>query len=172
MLANISRFSNINDYFPILNGVIITDLIVMSLLLGGVIKSKTLKLWYRKYNLNAVIADVLVIVIGIILGRFLYPYIFSSYSLVKFILLVVVLQITHDLLFYLFSLSLSRGQSQIIDTFKDYGKEVGINAILSDSGMMILSCILASIFASWSQNINIVLFIITIYLVPYFIYSV
>jgi uncharacterized membrane protein len=68
-LKNISNFNNVQDYLFILNGAIITDIIVILLLIFGFIKSKVLKEWYTKYHINAVIADVLIIVIGIILTR-------------------------------------------------------------------------------------------------------
>ena len=80
-MGDISNFNNVSDYLPILNSVIITDLFVIILLFIGFIKSKVLQHWYRKLTLSAVIADVLIIVIGIILTRFFYPYVFSKYSL-------------------------------------------------------------------------------------------
>ncbi len=66
MLKSISDFNNTSDYLPILTGVLITDLCVIFLLIFGSINSKVLVEWYRKYNLSAVIADVLILVIGII----------------------------------------------------------------------------------------------------------
>ena len=49
-LQNISNFSNISDYLPILNGAIITDLVVMLRVVLGQIKSKSLTEWYKKYG--------------------------------------------------------------------------------------------------------------------------
>ena len=98
---NISDFNNTSDYLSIFNGVLITDLIVILLLLIGWINSKVLKTWYRKLNLSAVLADVLIIFIGIILTRFLYPFIFKQYSLIKFIGLAIFIQIIQkNSLFY------------------------------------------------------------------------
>ncbi len=173
MLSNISNFSNTADYLPILNGVIFTDLIVIALLIGGVIKSKVLQDWYRDLSLSAVIADVLILVLGIILARFLYPYVFGKqYSLLKFILLAVLIQITHDTLFYLLCTSVKRGKSRILDVFKDYGKEKGAGAIVADSLMMISSILIASYLKGCSLNANLIKLIIGVYLVPYMIYTV
>jgi hypothetical protein len=58
MFKNISDFNNVNDYLPILNAVLITDMVVILLLIFGFIKSKVLVEWYKKYNLSAVIADI------------------------------------------------------------------------------------------------------------------
>ena len=170
-MRNISNISDKSDYLPILNGAIITDLIVILLLIFGVIQSKVLKRWYKELSLSAVIADVLIIVIGIILARFIYPYLFSSYSLIKFILLAVGIQCIHDILFYFFCTAIKRGKSRILDIFKDYGKEKGGKAIIADSLMMISTILIGSFLKGFSINANIITLIIAIYLVPYFIYS-
>lgn len=169
---NISNFSDVSDYLPILNGVIITDILVIFLLLRKIIKSSVLQIWYKDFSLGAVIADVLIIFIGIIIARFIYPYIFDKYSLLQFIGLVVVIQVIHDILFYLFVSSVPRGVSKILDVFKDYGKENGVKAIISDSAMMISSVLIASYLKGQSLNTNIIVLIVSVYLVPYFIYSI
>ena len=168
---NISVFKDTSDYLPILSGVLITDLSVIALLIGGMIQSKVLQKWYRELSLSAVIADVLIIVLGIILARFLYPYIFAKYSLGQFILLAVLIQITHDILFYLLCISIKRGKSPILDIFKDYGSEKGAGAIVADSSMMIMSILIASYLKGKSLNINIIVLIMAVYLVPYMLYT-
>jgi hypothetical protein len=172
IFKNISDFNNTSDYISIFNGVLLTDMVVISLLIGGIIKSKVLNVWYRNLNLSAVIADILIIFIGIILARFLYPYFFKQYSLFKFIGLAICIQVIHDILFYKLSISIPRGKSQIMDIFKDYGKEVSYKAILSDSAMMISSILIASFLKDKSVNINIIIMIVSVYLVPYLIYTV
>ena len=88
MFKNIANFSNTLDYLPLLNGVLITDLFVILCLNMRYIKSTVLREWYDKYNLSAVIADVLIILIGLIIVRAIYYYIFDTFSIVKFIILV------------------------------------------------------------------------------------
>jgi hypothetical protein len=171
MLKSIHNFNNTSDYLPIFNGVLITDLLVIVLTLMGLIKSKILFKWYREYNLSAVIADVFIIVIGIVIARYLYPYFFTEYSLFKFIFLVLCVQILHDILFYIFVSSVPRGKSNILDLFKDYGKENSYKAILADSTMMITAVLLASWFKSFTINTNIIILIVSVYLTPYLIYS-
>ena len=170
-MRDIHNFKDTSDYLPILSGVLITDLWVILMLIGGIINSKVLVKWYKDLSLSAVIADVFIIVIGIIITRFIYSYIFKNYSLLKFILLAVLVQITHDTLFYFFCTSIKRGRSQILDIFKDYGKEKGFGAIIADSLMMISSILIASYLKGLSLNANIITLIIAVYIVPYFIYS-
>ncbi len=164
---DISKFNNTGDYLSIFNGILLTDLFVIFLLIGGVIKSTVLKKWYRDLNLSAVIADVLIIFIGIIIARFLYPHIFAQYSLIKFIGLAICVQVIHDILFYQLCKAVPRGQSQVMDIFKDYGKEVGVKAILSDSAMMVMSILLGSLLKGLSLNANLITLICAVYVVPY-----
>jgi hypothetical protein len=169
MFKDISTFNNVSDYLPILNGCINADLIIIFLLYHGVFKSYYLKKWYKKYQLSAVIADVLILVIGIIIARYLYKYFFGAFNIWKFTGLAVIIQIIHDILFYLFFKTVPRGYNSMLDFFKDYANEVGGGAILGDSFMMILSCLLSSHFATYTLNSNIILLIFLVYFVPYMI---
>jgi hypothetical protein len=171
MFKNIADFSNVNDYLPLLNAVLITDLFVILLLNTKVIKSAVLKKWYAQYNLSAVIADILIILIGLIITRAIYYYIFDSFSLLKFTILAVIVQIIHDILFYVFFTNVPRGVNNMLDTFKDYANEVSYKAILSDSGMMIMSCVIASYLANVTTNANVIVLISFLYLLPYLLYN-
>ena len=171
MFKNIADFNNINDYLPLFNAVLITDLFVILLLNTSVFKSRVLVEWYSQYNLSAVIADVLIILIGLIITRALYYYVFDSFSIVKFIILAVIVQITHDILFYVFFTNIPRGINKMLDLFKDYANEVSYKAILADSGMMIMSCLIASYLVNKNTNTNIIVLISFLYLLPYLLYN-
>jgi hypothetical protein len=182
MFGNISNFSKTENYLGILNAILITDLIVIALLVFGYIPSKVLFQWYKKFNISAVIADVLIIFLGIILARYLYPFIFGKgdgkgdekekeFSLVHFIILAVCIQVSHDFLFYFLFSIFPKGSNKMLDIFKIYAEESGLKAIVADSFMMILACVLSSYFITLSLNANIIILIVTLYLFPYFIYS-
>jgi len=171
MFKNIADFNNINDYLPLFNAVLITDLFVILLLNTRVIKSQVLRQWYSQYNLSAVIADVLIILIVLIITRAIYYYIFDNFSLINFTIIAVIIQIIHDILFYIFFSNTPRGVNKMLDTFKDYASEVSYKAILSDSGMMIMSCLIASYLASKNANTNIIVLISSLYLLPYLLYN-
>jgi hypothetical protein len=171
MFNNIADFNNINDYLPLLNAVLITDLFVISLLNTKVISSNVLRKWYTQYNLSAVIADVLIILIVLIITRFLYYSIFKEFSILNFILLAIVLQVIHDILFYVFFTNVPRGVNKMLDTFKDYANELSFRAILADSGMMTMSCLIAYFLVNQTTNINIIVLISSLYLLPYLLYN-
>ena len=171
MFKNIANFNNVNDYLPLFNAVLITDLFVILLLNTSVIKSKVLVNWYAQYNLSAVIADVLIILIGLIITRAIYYYIFDEFSIVKFIIIAVIVQVIHDILFYILFKNTPRGVNKMLDTFKDYANEVSYKAILSDSGMMIMASLIASYLANKNTNTNIIVLISSLYVLPYLLYN-
>lgn len=168
-LKDISNFNNVNDYLPILNGCLNADLIIIFMAYHGFFQSRYLMKWYAKYQLSAVLADVLILFIGIILARFFYTYLFDSFSIWRFIGLAVSIQIVHDYLFYFMFSNIPRGYNAMIDFFKEYAKEVSSGAILGDTFMMILACLLSSHFASYNLNTNIISLIISLYFIPYMI---
>lgn len=171
-LADISNFNKISDYLPILNGSLYADLLVLIIVYyTPYFNSKYLMKWYEEYRLSAVIADVLILVIGIIISRYLYSYFFESFSVIKFTGLVVCIQIIHDILFYLFFNSLPQGKNKMMDLFKDYAKEVNASAIAGDSFMIIIATLSSMYFASGSQNMNIISLIVMVYLLPYILYT-
>jgi hypothetical protein len=72
MFKNIANFSNTLDYLPLLNGVIITDLLGVLLSNMGLLKSNVLKKWYIEYNLSAIISDVTIILLVLIITKTIY----------------------------------------------------------------------------------------------------
>jgi len=172
MFKNLSNFNNTNDYLPIITAALIIDMIVIFCVVTGNIEVKSLNNWYINFGFLAVVADVLSIVIGIILARFLYPFIFSEYSLLLFILLTCIVQLTHDSLFALFFNSVPRNKSKMLDNFKDYAKEAGFIILFYDACMMITTILLASYIASLNINSEIIILIVSLYILPYLVYSI
>jgi len=170
-LRDISDFENVSDYLPILNGALITDIIVMLLALSGYLKSEALTLWYKNLGLSAVLADVLIIVIALIITRWLYTVFFKSYSLFSFILLALAVQLIHDLVFGKMIDYMPDKKSEIFNIFKQYAHEHGFRILLADSLMVISTIILGSLMASYDFNMNIITIIFMVYLVPYLVHS-
>ena len=112
-------------------------------------------------------ADVLIVLIGAIITRFFYPVLFSKFHIFLFILLGVIIQIIHDMLFYYFFMSVPRGVNKMLDTFKDYAKEVKGKAILGNSAMIIFSFAFGSMMKLYSLNMNIISLIVNLYYFPY-----
>ena len=170
-MKNLSNFNNTSDYLPIFNGVLITEIIILSLVYIGYFKSKVLLEWYNRFHIFALLADILIIVIGFIITRFLYYKIFNKYSLSRFLVLFLIIQIFHDIIFYLiFNYGIPKKKNKMIDLFKKYGKEKGFGAILGDSTMIVLSVLFATYFKNISLNNNIITLISFVYLICYIIF--
>lgn len=172
MLANISNFDDITQYLSILNGSLLADIIVLLIVYyTPYFDSKYLMKWYEDFRLSAIIADVLILVIGIILARYFYYTVFSKYSHIKFIGLVVLIQVIHDMLFYLFFSSLPVGANAMFDLFKKYAAEVNAGAILGDSFMIIIATIASMYFATLGKHTNVISLIVMLYTLPYILYT-
>jgi hypothetical protein len=171
---DISKFNKVSDYLPIVAAVLCVETftIFYAFVVNKKYRSSVLESWYKTYRLAAVLADVTIVIIGIIITRFLYPYIFptSGFSIIKFVGLAVCVQIVHDILFYLFFSAVPVGMNRMLDTFKIYSKEVGLYAVLGDSIIMISSCLIASNLANYNTNLNIISLIVSLYFIPYVIY--
>jgi len=170
MFRDISRFNNINDYLPIITAILIVEIIGIMLTYSNML-GKNLKLWYQQFLLSAVLADIFIIFLGIILARAIYYYIFDTFSIINFILVILIIQITHDILFYLIIITIPRGSNKMIDLFKDYADEVSYRAILGDSMMIIATGLIASYLANFDANINIIISAVLIYLLQYILYN-
>ena len=171
MFKDISRFNNIDDYLPILTAILIVDMIVMILSISNIISSNYLKVWYQKFFLSAVLADVLVLFIVVIFARAIYYYIFDTFSITNFIIVMLALQITHDILLYIIFSAIPRGTNKMIDVFKDYANEVSYGAIIGDSMMIIAIGLIASYLANFEENTNIIILIVFLYILQFILYN-
>lgn len=171
-MKDISKFDNVSDYLPILNGSIIADLIVLLIVYyTPYFNSSFLKKWYETYRLSAVIADVLILVIGLVIARYVFKVMDLKWNFWKFLGVVLAIQIIHDIGFYAFFRSIPRGYHKMMDVFKDYADEVGIGALLGDSFMIAITVILSSYLAHQSTNVNIITLILGVYFMPYILYK-
>jgi hypothetical protein len=59
----------------------------------------------------------------------------------------------------------------MLDTFKDYAKEVSFKAVLADGGMITMASLIASYLAGKNLNTNLIVVISSLYLLPYILYN-
>ncbi len=171
-MYDLSNFNKISDYLFILNGAYFSDLWIMFFIFY--IKDKygslnILRDWYKKYQLGAVLADVTILIIGFILTRFIITILKIKSNIFIFIGLFLVLQIIHDVLFYLFFMNLPKKTNAMIDFFKLYAKEASYKAIIGDSIMVVVAYVAALLFSKLSVNLNIILLTVMLYITPFFL---
>ena len=171
MFKDISQFDNIDDYLPIIVAILIVEVITIVLSFTNITQSSFLKVWYKKYLLSAVLADVSLIFLGFVIARALYYNFFDEFSILNFILLLVIIQVIHDILFYITITSIPKGTNKIIDILKDYADEISYYAILGDSAMMISSALIAGYIANFDANTNIIMLAFFVYILQFILYT-
>ena len=165
------NYNNKFEYIPIITANIYADLFIIFVTFSKIyINIKSLEDWYKKYRLSAMIADILIGVLYILLGRYLVYNSGLQVGLTAFAAICVLIQIIFDFLFYIFFTIVPKGSNDMLDFFKGYSKEVGAGALLGDSFLVIMAVIISALLNQSSYDTNIVFLIISIYLTPYFIY--
>jgi hypothetical protein len=168
----IHNFFQIKDYLPILNGSILAEIVILAIVFyTPFFQSGNLIRWYTNYRLSAVIADVLILMIGLIIARAIFTYYELEWNLLKFVIVVLIIQVIHDVLFYILFSSVPVGVNRMLDLFKKYAIEVKGGAILGDSFMIIIATVLSSFLAAYPTNTNIIILIVSVYLIPYLIHT-
>ena len=143
------------------------DLIVIILSVYGLLGT-TIREWYAKFGPVAVLSDCLIIILVIMLANFLYP----EASILELILLGLILQLVHDLLFYVFIIQkVPEGQNGVIDLFKRYASEGSYRILIAD-GLMVTSSILGQYYLE-TQSIQVTSFLgfLATYALSYIIYT-
>lgn len=97
--------------------------------------------WYDKFGVIAYVIDVSSMAIGFVLAQLVCSLIGGSYNLLFFLIVVVAVQMTHDILFGLFLVPLiPDGENDIMDLMKSYTTMKGSGGILIvDAIYMILT---------------------------------
>ena len=130
--------------------------------------SNSLDKWYAKFGIVAVISDCLVIVLGIMIAKFIFP----SASLLTLIILAIVVQLIHDILFYyLVILRVPKGQNKMIDVFKEYSIENSWRILLADSIMIGSTVLLADYLSTLKTSYTSFVGLLGMYALTYIIYT-
>jgi len=170
MFADISNINNNSDLLYIITATIIVDMVVILMARDTKILGKTINTWYDKFGITAVILDVLIIVIGFIITRYLFTVIELDFSPELFIFVALAVQVIHDSALYEFVIKpYPVGHNQVIDVYKAYATENGYKIILADSAMVLGSAILAMYLKNKPVHETTSLLIVGLYLIPYFL---
>jgi len=134
--------------------------------------------WYTNLGWSAVILDILSVLIGFYISKFIYLYLLNNNiiskdnELLKFLGIVLLVQITHDFSFYFLIIkNAQKGMNKVIDEFINYANSVKAGAVIGDSLMYIMGVpILFYIFKN-TTDINIFIILLCLYLIGYFVYE-
>lgn len=141
-------------------------------------KWSSINRWYTNLGWTAVILDTLSVLIGFYIARYIYNYLLSrnyitkSKPLLKYLAIVLLVQITHDILFYKLIIQPSqKGNSIVMDEFIDYADTVKVNAIIGDSIMYLMGVPLLFYVSQQSKELNEFTSIVSLYLIGYLIHQ-
>lgn len=129
---------------------------------------KSLDKWYANFGIVAVISDCLVIVLGILLAQLIFP----TASLMTLLGVVILIQLVHDYLFYIFVIrQVPKGQNSMIDLFKEYASENSWKILVADSLMIGSTVLLADYLSHIRQSYNAFAGLLGVYALTYIIYT-
>tara|TARA_B100001123_G_C15194597_1_gene980851 strand:+ start:355 stop:744 length:390 start_codon:yes stop_codon:yes gene_type:complete len=125
-----------------------------------------------------VILDLLSVLIGFYLAKFLYEYLLRNdiiskdYEFIIFLGLVLCIQILHDFSFYFLVIkNAKKGINKVIDEFIHYAESVKVGAVIGDSFMYLLATPTLFYIAQFTNDINVFISIACLYLIGYFVYQ-
>ena len=141
--------------------------------------SRAINNWYDNLGWTAVILDVLSILIGFYIAKFIYEYLVkekyinTDHELYKYLGLVLLIQIIHDFSFYLFVIKpYPKLKNRVIDEFKEYAKYYQSQAVIADSLIYIFTTPLLYLYIQKNNiNTNTFISIVCFYLIGYLIYQ-
>jgi len=176
---DISNYKTVSDLWYIFIAVLAIDVFVIFLTrFYPEVFGRSLNRWYDLFGLNAVIADVIIIVLGFVIGRYAYTnfvkekFVDGEWSPVWFTGTLVVIQLLHDLLFYFGIIKqLPPGHNAMIDVMRQYGETGGFKILLGDAAMMTASSFLAMALKASSGHIVSAVGLVALYVLPYILYT-
>lgn len=168
---NISNYEEGFDLWLILAAILLIDVIVIIIARFTGLFGTMINVWYDKFGLNAVLADVLIIFLAFMLGRWIYTkYLKPRYGWDGWIFtgLMIVIQIVHDLLFYVGVIRpIDKGANDMVDVFKDYAEQGSWKILIADAGMIIGSTAVAMAYKTTSMPVIAGITAVAAYSVPY-----
>jgi len=133
---------------------------------------KYLNLWYSRFRMFAILQDVLSVMIGFGLARYVYSeYVYPNYDWnpMYFTGVAVAIQVLHDVLFYLGVVrQVPEGQNGMIDIFKKYAETTSYKAILGDSAIMAGTGVATMILKAFPLH-TVFIGLAAAYTIPYFL---
>jgi hypothetical protein len=172
-LPNISEFKELGHIPYFLAAILLVEVVLISLTryfpekVGG----DSLNEWYDRFGLEAVIADIFIILIGLLLTQYVYSaYIAPTYGWnpLLFVGLLVGIQLVHDLAFYHGVIKpIPQGHNDMMDLFKKYAAENGGLILLGDALLVIGSAGATFALESIPPFAAAAIAILAMYILPY-----
>jgi hypothetical protein len=129
---------------------------------------KSLDAWYSEFGFVAVIADCIVIVLGIMIAMFLVP----GASPLVLVGMSVLVQVVHDVLFYYgVVIPIPAGYNRMIDLFKRYSAENSWKILVAAAIMIASTVAGGELLRSVPAGGQWFVFLLGVYALTYVIYT-
>ena len=165
---------NINniEFINIFTATTIVELIciIFFRLTNSYFSVKAINDWYDNLRWSAIGLDILIVIIVFYFNIILSKYLKINKYLI-FLLLQLVLQIIHDILFYFIIKKSIKGNNIVMDEFKSYIKHTNIGAIVGDSWMYLMGVPILLHTLKFNKEILILISLICLYIIGYLVYQ-
>ncbi len=172
---DISNYDETKDLWLILAAILLIDVIVIIIARFTGLFGSMINVWYDKFGLNAVLADVLIIFLGFLVARWIYTkYLKPRYGWDAWMFtgLTILVQLVHDTLFYFGVIKpIARGDNKMMDVFKDYAEAGSWKILVADASMMAGSAAVAMAYKSAAPTSVAAITALAAYAVPYLLYA-
>lgn len=170
---DISDYHDLGDWGFLLTAAIAIEALVIAITrFFPAFSGKYLNLWYSRFRLSAILQDVLSVLIGFGIARYVYTeYVYPNYDWnpIYFTGLAVVVQVIHDVLFYFGVIrQVPEGQNGMIDVFKKYAEAGSYKVIIGDSAIMVGTGVGSMILKAFPLHSIVFLGLAAAYTLPYF----
>jgi hypothetical protein len=170
---DISDYHDLNDWGFLVTAAIVIEVVVIAITrFFPAFSGKYLNLWYSRFKLSAILQDVLSVLIGFGIARYIYTeYVYpkNDWNPWYFTGIALVVQIVHDILFYIGVIrQVPEGQNGMLDVFKKYGEAGGAKLIAGDSAIMAGTSLVSMLLKSFPAHGVIFLALAATYAIPYF----
>lgn len=121
------------------------------------LKSKSLRAYYAKLNMRAVVLDTTSVLWGTLLAQRIV-----SDRCVDQIVAAVAIQLVHDVVFGIY-LQRAAPESPTMTLFREYANEHGKNILTVDATIMIVSVVFSRVLATWTSRNTMLLGTVALY---------
>jgi hypothetical protein len=169
---DISDYYDLTDWGFLLTAAIVVEAVVISITrFFPAFSGKYLNLWYSRFRLSAILQDILSVLLGFGIARYVYTeYVYPNYdwSPVYFTGLAVLVQIVHDVLFYIGVVrQVPEGQNGMVDVFKKYAEATSYKAVIGDSAIMVGTSVTSMLLKAFPVH-AVFIGLAAAYTIPYF----
>lgn len=171
---DISDVYDVADWSYLLVGAVVVEVVVIAITrFFPAFSGKYLNLWYSRFKLSAILADVLSVLIGFGLAKYFYTefiYPKNDWNPLYFTGTAIVIQVIHDILFYFGVIKqVPEGKNGIIDVMRSYGEAGGAKLVLGDSVIMGATSVSAMLLKAASPHLVVFIGLVAAYSLPYFL---